>query len=83
MTDQNGGPSTRSSPDAEDLHAPGSPDRYVGNGTRGVITAIGNESLTVDFDGLGAIDTRQASSEPRMARARPESITHTRLPRRE
>ncbi|MGH2684793.1 MAG: ATP-dependent DNA helicase, partial [Actinomycetota bacterium] len=44
------------------LHPPGDPSTYVRNGATGTVTGIrrgdivGQDSITVDFDGLGAID---------------------------
>ena len=41
---------------ARDLHPPGDSRAYVRNGSRGRVVAVGEDSLTVDFEVLGRID---------------------------
>lgn len=41
---------------ARDLHPPGDSRAYVRNGSRGRVVAVGDDTLTVDFEVLGRID---------------------------
>ena len=56
---------------ARHLHRHGEPRSYVRNGSRGKVTAVGADSLTVDFEILGAIEVpRSFLEEHRDSRGR-------------